>query len=103
MADNFSLVEGIIEESERTRGVDDELLVHTPATRPGRTKSQMVSVRIPLDAAAEIEQLAQKADVPVSALVRGWILEGLAAHSASLPRQIDKIEAELSRLRGMVG
>lgn len=102
MADNFSHIEDVIEESERTRGTDDERLLNTPTTRPNRARSPMLSLRVPPDAMTEIEQLAQKRDVPISALVRGWILEGLAASANSVPRTIDKIEAELSRLRGMV-
>ena len=102
MADNFSRIADVIEESERTRGTDDEKLLAAPATRPNRTRAPMLSLRVPPDAMVEIEQLAQKRDLPVSALVRGWILEGLAASANSVPRTIDKIEAELSRLRGMV-
>lgn len=102
MADNLSRIPEIIEESEQTRGTHDEKLLAMPAARPNRARSPMLSLRLPADVMTQIEQLAQKREVPVSALVRGWILEGLAESGNSVPRTIDKIEAELSRLRGMV-
>lgn len=56
MADNFSRIADVIEESERTRGTGDELLAQTPGTRPNRAKSQMPSVRLPASTVTEIEE-----------------------------------------------
>lgn len=39
-------------------------------------------VRLPEDAYADIERIASDAGVPVSALIRGWVLTALAAERA---------------------
>jgi hypothetical protein len=45
--------------------------------RHGRSVVQ--SVRLPAEEFAEIERIAAQAGVPVGALIRGWVLAGLAA------------------------
>ncbi|NWN89135.1 MAG: hypothetical protein HLX51_11460 [Micrococcaceae bacterium] len=48
----------------------------------------------------EIEQLAGKLDIPVSALIRGWVLAALAEErGTSLRDAIDRVAAEADRLR----
>jgi hypothetical protein len=57
-------------------------------------------VRLPAEQFAEIERIAADVDVPVGALIRGWVLAGLAAErSTSLRDAIDHLAAEAERLR----
>ena len=44
-----------------------------------RGRSVVQSVRLPVEEFAEIERIAAQAGVPVGALIRGWVLAGLAA------------------------
>lgn len=104
MADNFSRIPDITEESERTRGLGDEALVHAESTRPNRAGTRMLSVRMPLTAIEAIEKLAADRDLPVSALVRSWILDGLEDPSTqSVPEALDRLAADVDRLRDIVG
>lgn len=65
-----------------------------------RGRSVVQSVRLPESEFAEIERLAAQADVPVSALIRGWVLEGLAAErGTSLRDAIERLGADADRLR----
>jgi hypothetical protein len=103
MADNFSRIADVIEESEATRGVNDEILLTTPSTRPNRAKSEMLSLRVPAETMRTIEKLAVRCDLPVSAMVRGWILRGLAEDSSdSIEETLARVAADLDRLRGLV-
>jgi hypothetical protein len=64
----------------------------------------MLSLRIPKDAMAAIDRLATERGVPVSALVRGWILQALAEEgSDSVPEAVERLAVEVDRLRTMVG
>jgi len=69
-------IEKIQDESEATR--DESYPPDTTGERPGRSRWVVQSVRLPTDEFAEIEELARAADVPLSALIRGWVLAGLA-------------------------
>lgn len=69
----------IADEAERTRLVEDGLLEGAPSTRPNRARAAMMSVRVDRSIAERIAQLAERSDLPVSALVRGWIYDGIAA------------------------
>jgi len=65
-----------------------------------RGRSVVRSVRLPEAEYAEIEQLAQQLDVPVSALMRGWVLQGLAEErDLSLLGAIERVLGEADRLR----
>jgi hypothetical protein len=83
-------------ESEATR--DEPIPEGVKGERRGRSVVQ--SVRLPVDDFAEIEQIAVEAGVPVGALIRGWVLAGLAAErSTSLRGAIEHLAAEAERLR----
>ena len=59
-----------------------------------------LAVRLTPEDAAAIEALAAKLDVPVSALVRGWITTALAEHRQdSLSTAIERIASDVQRLR----
>jgi hypothetical protein len=83
-------------ESEATR--DEPVPEGVKGERRGRSVVQ--SVRLPADDFAEIERIAAEARVPVGALIRGWVLAGLAAErSTSLRGAIEHLAAEAERLR----
>jgi hypothetical protein len=65
-----------------------------------RGRSVVQSVRLPADDFAEIERIAAQAEVPVGALIRGWVLAGLAAErGTSLRDAIEHLAEEAQRLR----
>ena len=83
-------------ESEGTK--DLPLPEDTRGQRRGRSVVQ--SVRLPEAEFAEIERLAGELDVPVSALIRGWVLTGLANEGGtSLRSAIDRLAGDADRLR----
>ncbi len=83
-------------ESEASR--DEPIPEGLKGERRGRSVVQ--SVRLPADDLAEIERIAAQAGVPVGALIRGWVLAGLAAErSTSLRGAIEHLAAEAERLR----
>jgi hypothetical protein len=83
-------------ESEATR--DEPLPEHVMGERRGRSVVQ--SVRLPAEAFAAIEQVAARAGVPVSALIRGWVLQGLASEQGmSLWDGLERLAADADRLR----
>lgn len=69
-------IKAVQAESETTR--DDPYPQGTAFTRPGRAGSIVQSVRLPAETFDEIERLARERDVPVSAFIRGLIMDGLS-------------------------
>jgi hypothetical protein len=83
-------------ESEATR--EDPLPEHVRGERRGRSVVQ--SVRLPAEAFDAIEELAANAGVPMGALIRGWVLQGLASEQGmSLQDGIERLAADADRLR----
>ncbi len=65
-----------------------------------RGRSVVQSVRLPEAEFVEIERLAVELEVSVSALIRGWVLAGLAdERGTSLRSAIDRIAGDADRLR----
>ena len=83
-------------ESEATR----ELPLPEGARGERHGRSVVQSVRLPAEEFAEIERIAAQAGVPVGALIRGWVLAGLAAErGTSLRDAIEHLAEEAQRLR----
>jgi predicted DNA-binding ribbon-helix-helix protein len=83
-------------ESEDTR--DQPIPEDVRGERRGRSVVQ--SVRLPAEEFAEIERIAAQLNVPVGALIRGWVLAGLAAErGTSLRDAIEHLAEEAQRLR----
>jgi len=83
-------------ESEATR----ELPLPQGARGGRHGRSVVQSVRLPAEEFAEIERIAAQAGVPVGALIRGWVLAGLAAErGTSLRDAIEHLAEEAQRLR----
>ena len=89
-------VEIVQAESEASK--DTPLPENVRGHRRGRSVVQ--SVRLPEAEFADIERLADEYDVPVSALIRGWVLAALAdERSTSLRSAIERIAGDADRLR----
>lgn len=68
-----------------------------------KSKTVTVATRISPEHLAAIEDLANKLDVPVAALVRGWILEGLnARQDETVANALERLSADVQRLRELV-
>jgi len=91
VSDMKSTIRSVQEESEKAK--DEAYPEGTSGRLPGRTRSVVQSVRLPSEAMAEVERIAHAHGVPVSALIRGWVLAGLAAE------QDDSLQAAVDRLR----
>lgn len=86
-------------ESEKT--ADAPMPVNATPTRPN--KSVPVAVRLSREDVAAINDLSTAMGIPVSALLRGWIHQGLAARDENtLDAAIDRISADVQRLREFV-
>jgi len=68
-----------------------------------RGRSVVQSVRLPEAEFAAIEQLATQLEVPISSLIRGWVLAGLAEErDTSLHSAVDRLAEDANRLRRLV-
>lgn len=93
------LVEHIAADADATR--EERMPDGATATKPN--KSVPVAVRLAPDDAAAVEVLAAQLDVPMSTLLRGWILSALAAQrEETVAAAIDRIAADVQRLRELV-
>ncbi len=93
------LVEQVAVEADTTR--DEAMPADAVPSRPN--KSVPVAVRLaPADVAA-IEVLADRLDVPISALLRGGIQDALnAKREESVTTALDRLTADIQRLRELV-
>jgi hypothetical protein len=92
----------VAEQAELTKDQGDDALVGK-GVRRSAVKAQMMSFRIATDESKEITRIAGQLGVPVSALVRGWVTEGLARHhGASLPGTVERLAAEVEILRALL-
>lgn len=98
-SDPRRLVEQIAAEADSTR--DKPMPPGARATKPNR--SVPVAVRLAPEDVAAIESLAQRLEVPMSSLLRGWIINALAAQrDETVTSAIDRIAADVQRLREIV-
>ncbi len=85
-------------QAESEAGREAPLPEHVRGQRRGRSVVQ--SVRLPEAEFADIERLATELDVPISALMRGWVLSGLAdERGTSLHSAIERLAGDAERLR----
>lgn len=75
-------------------------------SRPNQARSVMFSLRLNPDELAAVQDLAKANDVPASALVRGWIVQRLAAQRGAptddTAAVVDRLEADVRTLRKLV-
>jgi len=99
MSDAKQIVEQIAAEADATAG--EPMPAGTVWTKPGKTVT--VATRVSPEHLAAIEYLAGQLDVPVSALVRGWVLAGLNARKdETVQSAIERLSADVQRLRELV-
>ncbi|MDQ1733485.1 MAG: hypothetical protein QOK10_3644 [Pseudonocardiales bacterium] len=90
-----------IEQSELTR--DQPMPEGSVGVRKNRAASTMYSLRLPQETVAELEALAGQLDVPTSALVRGFVLDGLAAQKrTTVNALVDKLQMDVRQLKRMI-
>lgn len=93
-------IEKEIKAIQRESEAEKDLAVPEDVHGERRGRSVVQSVRLPEAEYKEIEQLATELDLPISALIRGWVLEGLAGeHGTSLGDAIERVATEAERLR----
>jgi hypothetical protein len=96
--DERRLVRELARESEAT--VRDESPYSLDVVPAHRADTVVQSVRLNIEDLEEVRVIAARSGVPVGALLRGWIKEGLAAEkSASIDDSIERLAADLNRLR----
>jgi len=101
MSDRAKLIREEIEQSEQTR--DTAPPPGTRGVRKNRGASSVYSLRLPDDVIAPLNALADELDVPVSALVRGFIADGLAdREGGDIKTAFVRLERDLNELRGRV-
>ena len=103
MSDLERLIREEAEHSELHR--DDTPPAGVEGTRPNRGKSAMFSLRLNPDELAAVQELADDAHVPASALVRGWITQRIAAErgaTSDAAAVVDQLEADVRKLRRLV-
>ena len=103
MTDAKQLVEQIAAEAEET--MDDPMPPGTVFTQPNRAKSVTFSLRLNPYELAGLQELAGERDVPASALVRGWIVQRLAAERSAptdTAAVVERLEADVRTLRKLV-
>lgn len=93
------LIEQIATEADAS--ADQAMPAGATAIKPN--KSVTISTRLAPQDAAAIEDLAVQLGIPAAALLRGWILAELTARrEESVPAALDRLTADLQRLRELV-
>jgi len=99
MSEAKQLVEQIAAEAEATAG--QPMPAGTVWSKPNKTVT--VATRVSPEHLGAIEALAARLDVPVAALVRGWILAGLnARQDETVQSAIERLSSDVQRLRELV-
>ena len=89
----------IAEETEASERTRDEPLSERAARR-GQTRSVVYSIRLTPAQTEEILRIAATADVPATALVRGWVLQGLSAErEGSVEQTVEALSRDVAQLR----
>lgn len=69
-------------------------------TKPHRGPSVMLTLRIPPETLEELQKLATANGVAVSALARGFIADGIAAHQGDdLRAALERLERDLAAVK----
>lgn len=99
MSEVRALVEAVAAEADASAA--DPMPVGLVGVRPN--KAVTVSARITARDAVAVEELAAKMGMPVSALVREWILSGLAAQrEETVQSAVERLSNDVQRLREIV-
>jgi len=89
----------IAEETEASEQARDEP-ISARAARKQPTRSVVYSIRLTPEQTAEIQRIAEAAGIPAAGLVRGWVLQGLAAErEGSVEQTVEALSRDVARLR----
>jgi hypothetical protein len=89
----------IAEETEASERTRDKPLSERAARR-GQTRSVVYSIRLTPEQTEEIQRIAAAADVPATALVRGWVLQGLSTErEGSVEQTVEALSRDVAQLR----
>lgn len=93
----------LAEELEHSEATREEQLPQTGVRRRSG-RARVFSVRLDPDDIEAIEQIARRMDVPVTALVRGWVLRGMAEHGdESLASAVERARVDIEWVRELLG
>ncbi len=97
-------LQDLLDEETAASEVSRDDALSERAVRKGRTRSVVYSVRLTPEQTDEIQRIADEAGVPASALVRDWVVEGLAAEHgpATLDSLLDTLSRDVDKLRRSV-
>ncbi len=97
------LEEFITEEAAASEASRDQPLSDR-AVRRGQSRSVVYSVRLAPEQTEEIQRIADEVAIPASALVRDWVVEGLAAErgTATLDSLVDALSRDVDKIRRSV-
>lgn len=74
----------------------DELPANVKVSRPNLAKAAVVSVRLSADEHGRLQRAAEKANLPVSTLIRVWALDRVASEEqgggATVAERLDRLE-----------
>jgi hypothetical protein len=101
MTDREKLIRNEIEQSEQTRETAPP--PGTSGVRKNREASSVYSLRLPDDVVTELSAVAAELDVPVSAVIRGFIEDGLEdRRGGDLRSAFARLERDLIEVRSKV-
>ena len=94
-------LEQLINQETEASELAYDVPVSDKAVRKSRTKSVIYSVRLTPEQINEIQLVADAADIPPSALVRDWVLQGLAneKHQSDVDAILDSLVKDVSQLQ----
>lgn len=97
-------LEKLIEEETAASEASRDDPLSDRAARKGKSRSVVYSVRLTPEQTEEIQQIASEARIPASALVRDWVVEGLAAErdNATLDSLVDVLSRDVDKIRRRV-
>ena len=98
---NNKNLEQLINQETEASELAYDVPVSDKAVRKSRTKSVIYSVRLTPEQINEIQLVADAADIPPSALVRDWVLQGLAneKHQSDVDAILDSLVKDVSQLQ----
>lgn len=98
---NPERLEQLIEDETAASEATSEAAISSSATRKGSAKSVIYSVRLTPKQFDEIQNLADTAGIPASALVRDWVVQGLTAEreSSSIDTIVDALAKDVGQLK----
>ena len=94
----------LVAEETAASEVNRDAALSERAVRKGQSRSVVYSVRLTPEQTDEIQRIAEEAGIPASALVRDWVVEGLAAErgTATLDSLVDTLSRDVDKLRRSV-